>query len=433
MTRVLSSACVMVLLLVSSGQAWAGSKISVLGLEVRDSGTGIDPETTKVAKDLTFALRQRAATNAYNVSPAPSGDKELIDEKLINNCDSEAASCMAKIGTDLSTDLLLFGKIEKGTGGNGLPIYKVDLKLLYVASKQVISTSETLAQTEATNVSASASHAKSWYNKLVGATSAGKVVVSANIDRGTVYIDGEVKGTLTSGKLEIPTVPEGAHKLVIEPSGKGFQRYEASITVRTGETLAHGATLAEMKALPAPTPAEPTVTGTAGIATAPTTTVQAEGPHRSKVWKPVFYTTAALDAAAIGFTIYEWQAAKSHEKDIATNGPLAHALGTSTVPKTPTSDDCGSSAVDNPTVTAKERKAFNDACSNFKLQKVGWVVTGVMTVAAVGSFIMAFIVDRDHGESLTQTANGGHKKRREFAITPIVSPQGGGATLRIDW
>src|SRR6201990_1383408 len=198
MTRVLSSACVVLLLLVLGGQAaWAGSKIAVLGLEVRDSGTGIDPETTKVAKDLTFALRQRAAASAYNVSPAPNGDKELIDEKLLNNCDSEAASCSAAIATERGADLLLFGKIEKGAGQNGLPIYKVDLKLLYVAGKQVISTSETLAQTEATNVSSSASHAKAWYNKLVGATSAGKVVVTANVDRGTVYIDGERKGSLT--------------------------------------------------------------------------------------------------------------------------------------------------------------------------------------------------------------------------------------------
>jgi len=118
MTRVLSSTCVVVLLLVLGGQAWAGSKVAVLGLEVRDSGTGIDPETTKVAKDLTFALRQRAATNAYNVSPAPNGDKELIDEKLLNNCDSEAASCMSAIGTELGADLLLFGKIDFFMGGD---------------------------------------------------------------------------------------------------------------------------------------------------------------------------------------------------------------------------------------------------------------------------------------------------------------------------
>lgn len=425
MPRVLSSACVMALLLVLSGQAWAGSKISVLGLEVRDSGTGIDPETTKVAKDLTFALRQRAATNAYNVSPAPNGDKELIDEKLLNNCDSEAAVCMAKIGSDLGADLLLFGKIEKGIGQNGLLIYKVDLKLLYVAGKQVISTSETLAQTEATNVSSSASHAKAWYNKLVGATSAGRVVVTANIDRGTVYIDGEAKGMLTSGKLDIPSVPEGAHKLVIEPSGKGFQRYEASITVRTGDTLTHGATLAEMKPL-APAAEPPAVTGTAELSTAPSSTVQSEPTKRSKIWKPVFYTSAALDAAALGFTLYEWRKGVTNGSNVATNGAVANA-----VKHKPTQADCGSKLLNG--VTGSDADTFNSACNNYSAQKIGWVVTGVMSVAVVGSFIMAFVVDRDHAESPTQTANGGHKKRREIAITPIVSPEGGGATLRIDW
>jgi len=422
MTRVLSSTCVVVLLLVLGGPAWAGSKVAVLGLEVRDSGTGIDPDTTKVAKDLTFALRQRAATNAYNVSPAPNGDKELIDEKLLNNCDSEAASCMSAIGTELGADLLLFGKIEKGTGQNGLPIYKVDLKLLYVAGKQVISTSETLAQTEATNVSASASHAKAWYNKLVGATSSGKVVVTANIDRGTVYIDGEAKGMLTSGKLEIPSVPEGVHKLVIEPSGKGFQRYETSITVRTGETLPHAATLAEMKPLPS---SEPTVTGTAGLGTAPPSpSTTTEGPHRSKVWKPVFYTTAGLDAAAIGVTLYEYYASHSSAKEVKILKDNSSQLG---------NGDCGKSSVTRQASYESLDPKFQKACDQYGRYTAGWIVSSVLGAAVIGTFYMAFIRDRDHGESSTQTANGGHRKRREISITPIVSPEGGGATLRIDW
>ncbi|HET9620177.1 MAG TPA: PEGA domain-containing protein [Kofleriaceae bacterium] len=403
------------MLLVLGGQAWAGSKIAVLGLEVRDNGTGIDPETTKVAKDLTFALRQRAATNAYNVSPAANGDKELIDEKLLANCDSEAAVCMAKIGGDLGADLLLFGKIEKGTGQNGLPVYKVDLKLLYVAGKQVISTSETLAQAEAANVSASASHAKAWYNKLVGATSAGKMVVTANIDRGTVYIDGEVKGTLSSGKLEIASVPEGAHKLVIEPSTKGFQRYTADVTVRTGETLPHAATLAEMK--PLATEPTATVTGTTGLASAPSS---AETSRRSKIWKPVFYATAGVEAAAIGFTVYEYLHMKSKAKDVTTfRNPPANTVQL-------TDGDCG-------TQSFRADKAFDAACTAHTRYTTGLIVSSVLGAAAVGTFIMAFVLDRDSHESSTQAAGGGHKKRREFAVTPIVSPEGGGATLRIDW
>jgi hypothetical protein len=45
--------------LVLGGRAWAGAKppIAILGLEVLDNGSGIDPDTTKAAKELTVALR----------------------------------------------------------------------------------------------------------------------------------------------------------------------------------------------------------------------------------------------------------------------------------------------------------------------------------------------------------------------------------------
>jgi hypothetical protein len=69
MARVLSSACVVLLLLcVGSGRAWAGKPpVAILGLEVFDNGSGIDPETTRAAKELTAALRDRARRG-----PAPT-------------------------------------------------------------------------------------------------------------------------------------------------------------------------------------------------------------------------------------------------------------------------------------------------------------------------------------------------------------------------
>src|ERR1044072_5940338 len=62
MTRVLSSACVVLLLLGLGGRAWAGGKppIAILGLEVYDNGSGIDPEPTKASHEVTAALRERA-------------------------------------------------------------------------------------------------------------------------------------------------------------------------------------------------------------------------------------------------------------------------------------------------------------------------------------------------------------------------------------
>jgi len=58
----------------------------------------------------------------------------------------------------------------------------------------------------------------------------------------------------------------------------------------------------------------------------------------------------------------------------------------------------------------------------------------VVGVAVIGSFIMAFVRDTSSGPTETKaTASGGHRKRRELAITPVVSANGGGATLRFDW
>jgi hypothetical protein len=49
----------------------------------------------------------------------------------------------------------------------------------------------------------------------------------------------------------------------------------------------------------------------------------------------------------------------------------------------------------------------------------------------LGSFFMAFVHDSSGTE--TRAAASGRRKRRELAITPVVSPDGGGATLRFDW
>jgi hypothetical protein len=419
MPRVLSSACVVLALLAAGGRSWAGPKpsIAILGLEVYDNGSGIDPETTKAAKELTAALRDRAKAGTGPYAPAPAGDKELIDEKLLNNCDTEAPVCMAAIGTELVADLLMYGKIEKSSQ-NAQPTYKVSLKLLYVSRKQLASsTVETLPLADSTGVRVS-THAKNWYSKLVGVTTGGTVVVKANIDRGTVIIDDEAKGNLASGTLTLSGVPEGRHTLAIE--AKDYQRYETSITVHTGETLPHNATLVEMSRLP-PTPSAQLHTVEGTVTTKP----------ESNIWKPVFIGAAALDAAAIGFTIYEWRTGISTANGISSGGAFAKKFGGDGPGR------CGSADIDTFVASSgdpqvpKDAKTFKDACSNYNLQRVGWVVSSVVGVAVVGSFFMAFIRDRNHTE--TRAASGAHKKRRELAITPIVTPDGGGATLRIDW
>jgi len=403
MTRALSSACIVVLSLVLGGKAWAGGKppIAILGLEVYDNGSGIDPDTTKAAKELTAALRDRAKAGTGPYVPVPGGEKELIDEKLLNNCDSEAAVCMAAIGTELGAEVLMYGKIEKSAQG-GQTIYKVSIKLLNVGRKQLAnSTVETLPLADSTGVRAQA-HAKAWYNKLAGITTGGTLVIRANVDSGTVLIDGAEKGTLTSGAVTLNGVTDGAHQLAIE--AKDYQRYEARITVKSGETLQHTAALAELNKPVVPNK-EPAGSDAPVIS-------------RSKpnVWKPIFIGTAVLEAGAIGFTIYEWRKGASEANQIHDSNQFSGS-------------DCGKKTPSN----ESDNTHFKAACDAFKLQKIGWVATGVVGAAVVGTFIMAFIRDDGTSAGTEAKASGGHRKRRELAITPIVSPDGGGATLRFDW
>jgi hypothetical protein len=393
MTRVLSSACVVLLLVGWGTKAWAGKPpIAILGLEVYDNGTGIDPETTKAARDVTAALRERARVPSGPYALVLGGDKELIDEKLLNNCDSEAPACMATIGSELGAELLMYGKIEKAAQ-NGQTIYKVSIKLLNVGRKQLASsTVETIPTAEASGVRVS-THAKTWYSKLATVSvGGGSVTVRANIDRGTVLLDDDVKGNLASGMVTFGGLPEGRHTLAIE--AKDYQRYETAITIRNGETLQHSATLIELPKKGLVRATEPPISIEGTIAAKP----------RSNPWKPVFYGAVVLDAGAIGYTIYQWRkavdAAPASTSDADCNGTINDA-------------------------------ALKRACDHNEKNKIGFVVSSVLGAAVVGSFFMAFV--RHSGDRETKSATGRHRKRREIAITPIVTPDGGGATLRVDW
>jgi hypothetical protein len=217
-------------------------------------------------------------------------------------------------------------------------------------------------------------------------------------------LDDEAKGNLASGTVTLSGVAEGRHTLAIE--AKDYQRYETSITVRNGETLPHTATLVEMS--------KKTATVSTGEP------ISVEGTEGSKggsnIWKPVFYGTAAVTVAAAGFSVLAYFEGQSKADNI-TSKQVSH-------------DNCTNQAeagLTNPL----EVDALSSACSWYNRTRVGWVVTGVVGAAAVGSFIMAFVRDREHTE--TRTASGGHRKRRELAITPVISPDGGGATVRFDW
>ena len=110
MPRSIVFALALVLLALGAATASAKPKVAVLGVEV--TGT-IDQASTGVAHDLTEGMRSRSRQGNGPYQLAPNSDRELIDEKVLKNCDSEGPLCMSDIGKDIGADILIYGKLEK--------------------------------------------------------------------------------------------------------------------------------------------------------------------------------------------------------------------------------------------------------------------------------------------------------------------------------
>ena len=75
---------------------------------------------------------------------------------------------------------------------------------------------------------------------------------------------------------------------------------------------------------------------------------------------------------------------------------------------------------------------FRDAC-----QKNTWTAYGIIgvsvSVVAIGiTAYMAFGRDESHAPPTSMTGRR-TKKKKAFSVTPVVSADGGGATVQIDW
>lgn len=228
MKRILALFVTFAILAVAS-PAFAGKpSIAILGLEVIDDGSSMDAKATQFAEALTEALRQRARAGTGPFTLAPGSDKNLIEMKLLSSCENEANACMAAIGAELAADRLLYGKIEKR--GNG---YQVSLKLLNVETKSAErSTTEVVPFGEAAGT-ALTGWGKKLYAKITGVSNQGTLIVKANVDRGTVYLDGEARGNLVGGTARIVGLDAGDYKLMVE--AECYLRHEGKVSVEGGK------------------------------------------------------------------------------------------------------------------------------------------------------------------------------------------------------
>lgn len=228
MKRILSLIVLLAIITVA-GPAFAGKpSIAILGLEVIDDGANMDAKATQFAEQLSEALRQRAKTGTGPFTLAPGSDKNLIEMKLLSNCENEANNCMAAIGAELAADRLLFGKVEKR--GNG---YQVSLKLLNVETKTIErSTTEIVPFAEASGT-ALTGWGKKLYAKISGASNQGTLVIRSNVDRGTVLLDGDAKGNLVGGTARIVGLDAGDYKLTVE--AECYVRHDGKVSIEGGK------------------------------------------------------------------------------------------------------------------------------------------------------------------------------------------------------
>ena len=377
----------LILLAIAGSTAVAKPRVAVLGLEV--TGT-IDQASTTVARELTEGLRSRARGGNGPYQLAPNSDRELIDEKLIKSCDSEAAGCMAAIGRDLGADVLIYGKVEKVRGG-----YRAILHVLDVSSKSQ-DKELTLAVSSGMSGDAVRAAARKAYVDLVGGAApvGGTLIVTSNVPAGRVLIDDEPKDELVAGTATI-VLPEGRYRLAIE--AEGYRRKQRAVLLTSGVTITETLDLA----------------------------LVAKGGDDDGdglgVWKPLFGVSLALTVGLAAYSTYNY---------LEMGSEMGQFTGTrvSMRPGDITEGDCANRADVRETSTGNH---FEKACDLQTQHKVTAYAALIAGAAVLGTGYMAFFRGSSTEAPTTSARRAGG--RRALAITPVVNRDGAGATLRLAW
>ncbi len=210
----------------------AKPKVAVLGLEV----TGMmDQKATEAAKVLTRELRREANKSGGAFDLAPNSGKDLLEMKLLSDCSDEGRRCMSDIGKQLRADRLIYGHLQRSRRG-----FTVELRLLDTDKAELLGeVEEVISGSDAGATGGLTRRARSLYARLTGAGAEGALAISAtaddgSVERGTVFVDGEIRTSLSAGSARVSGLRQGTHRVAIE--AKGFERYETDVNIKAGES-----------------------------------------------------------------------------------------------------------------------------------------------------------------------------------------------------
>jgi hypothetical protein len=417
MTRVFRLSSV-ALLLVCAASAVAAAKptVAILGLEVIDKSGVPSNDDVTFAKTLTEDLRGRAKLGGpYTL--ANGADKELIDLKLLKGCDDDKdLKCMSGIGGDLGVDFLMYGSVTK-KGSN----YEITISLLDVKQRHREKTAPTTVPTS-TNAGTLLKKSQSIYNGLTGQTDSCTITVKTpGVDRATILLGTKEAGNITNGVGQVNGLTDGKYTIAVE--AKDYHRWtKADIQCTGGETTNITADLSKLDTKIIPPPDKVNPPGGDGTENHEITgSISHHGSTNS--WKYVAIGGGILTAAAAITFGVKWSA-------LAKTGASG---GTFQYGKNCVNDDTHTKAAfpNGFNADADTQSACNDAPSN----RTWSYVTGVGTVALLGVTVFSVVKAVSNNDSMSdEHASLGHRRHHEpFAITPVVSPTGAGATFRMEW
>ena len=417
MTRVFRLSCV-ALLLVCAASAVAAAKptVAILGLEVIDKSGNPSNDDVTFAKTLTEDLRNRATLGGpYTL--ANGADKELIDLKLLKGCDDDKdLKCMSGIGGDLGVDFLMYGSVTK-KGGN----YEITISLLDVKQRHREKTAPTTVPTS-TNAGSLLKKSQAIYNGLTGQTDACTITVKTpGVDRATILVGTKESGNITNGVGQVNGLSAGKYTIAVE--AKDYHRWTKSdIQCTGGETTNIVADLSKLDTKIIPPPDKVTPPG--GDGTENHEITGSVSHHGGNGLHTAGYVVAGVGIATVIAGGIVLQLGRSSQNDYKASNGVTLSSGMNAKW---TQSDCGNKSQLTPATGNNQQ--FIDACSGYTKTWIGgFMLGGGAVLAAAGVFMFT----RSTDEGTTQVS-GRRKHHEPFAITPVVSPTGAGATFRMEW
>lgn len=403
----------LLVLFTGMGFASAKPKVAVLGLEVLDKTNA--KASIDAARQLTEGLRLAAKTSGpFEV--ADNSQREFLDEKIINQCESEQRDCLLKIAGNFGASSLVYGKLQLTENKKSFQVTVFLLSSDKGAAKPAITSVPVTASPQDLQTAG-----KKIYNELVGVVSVGSIAIKAKTSKGAVYINGEMRGQLVDGEFKATQLADGEYKVRI--TADGFKKWEETIKVKAGQiSVVEPDLQAEAKA-PVEEPEDkgsrPVSSGTKGDQfklEERENTVSHSGGGRTG-WKIAAVGGVVVAAGSMGAWFWQRSERQDHISALKEGG-----IGYGDSPTFGTG--CKTPAKD----TGND---FQGACDNVRNMWILGGVAGIAGAVAVFSFYKGYIQSGE--DSSTGSASLKRARKPRIAVTPVVSPDGGGAAMRIDF